>query len=75
MSNKMLKVTRIEFCGLENNSSDALSVAEERFFQDKDGKTAHYWAGEYISSKPVMMYLGLNGEVYPQFRLKEVSVG
>lgn len=70
MSN-ILRLVRIGFDNLENRSGDALTTSTVKIFMDDpSGKTAHGKASDWLDSYPPQrMYLGWNGQVYPQFKI------
>lgn len=64
------KLTIIDFDNMENIETEV--IREEKYFQDKDGFTGHYYAGEYIKNYNVKLYLGWNNHVYPRFKLQDI---
>jgi hypothetical protein len=72
--NNISKLTRIDFCNLENSSSDAVGITWQKYFQDKDGKTAHHYAGNYLQTITITPYLAWTGDIYPKFKLEEINL-
>ena len=68
---------QIDYDTMENHHS--LSHTTLCIFTDEvDGLSAHGKADDYLRSttrvKPIMHYMGNDGEIYPQFRLRKVEV-
>ena len=62
---------RIDFDNLENNIGNAINKRELGVFGPKPPLTAHGNCSDYISKlEPFRMYLGWDGEIYPQFKME-----
>jgi len=72
MTNEVLQLEIINFCNLENDPRNALSITYKYFNSDKQA-TAHSRCGDYIRSLDAKHYLGWNDEVYPKFKVKRVN--
>jgi hypothetical protein len=68
-----LKLHKITFEVLENNLNSALCSEELGIFTE-EGTTACKKIQDYLHEMgPVMMYLGWDGNVYPQFKVERVD--
>lgn len=65
----ILRLERIDFDNLENRDAICKKVVGV-FVAEEKGLTAYGKADEWFRTQPpVAMYLGWDGQVYPQFRL------
>ena len=74
---EIVRVIRRDFDSLENRSADAVSDVCVGTFIGNAKLTAQGVAKEWLSEQPpVRLYLGWDGNVYPQFRIeKELAYG
>ncbi len=64
---------RTDFDNLENQVSAALQSKVLGVFVDTPEKTVHRKCSEYLRNlPPVNLYLGHDGQVYPQFTIKQI---
>jgi len=66
------KLTIIDFDNMENNETE--TIREEKYFQEFNGNTGHFYADDYIKNYNVKLYLGWNQTVYPKFKIENVYV-
>ena len=65
----VLRLIRIDFCNIENRSSDAISETTIGLFCEKGDLTAHGVLSDWICKQPAeKLYLGWDGEFYPKFK-------
>lgn len=68
-----IQVFRDDFDNMENHSPYCTELLGT--FIEKDGLTAHGNASIFISKiNHIKLYLGYNGNVYPQFRLVRIHI-
>ncbi len=64
-----IRLVRVDFDNMENR--DAKSEIQVGIFVDGEKVTAHGAVANYfVTQQPVQVYLGWDGNVYPQFRLE-----
>ena len=68
-----IQVFRDDFDNMENHSPESSELLGT--FIEKEGKTAHGNASIFISNiKPIKVYMGYDGNVYPKFRLVRITI-
>lgn len=68
----IIEVIKIDFDNMENNCSDATVIRTMGMFEEGNGLRAHGKVKKWFKEQePIGLYLGHDGEVYPQFRLKK----
>jgi hypothetical protein len=72
MEMELLRLIKIDFDNLENESAAAHCELCLGSFVDESGKTACAKVGELLQTLEVRLYLGWDGQVYPQFRVEKV---
>lgn len=70
---ELLKLTRVDFDGMENDINAAICISEEIYFTDDSEATAHAKCSNYLSSQTIKPYLGWDQKVYPIFKIKIVN--
>jgi len=69
-----IQVFRDDFDNMENRNAEYSKLLGT--FIEKDGLTAHGNAGKFIEGmKPINLYLGYDGNVYPKIRLEIIEIG
>jgi hypothetical protein len=68
-----LKLIITEFENLENEEKRAESTTTQVFVDD-EYDTAHNKINTLLEKRRIMMYLGWNQKVYPQFEVREVNI-
>lgn len=71
---KISRLIQIDFDTMENRSAEAMCEKQLGVFQDDDKIMAHGKIARWFDGKKFALYLGWNGQVYPQFRIEESQV-
>jgi hypothetical protein len=79
---EILRLIKITFDNLENESAAARHEEDLGTFVNEPtidatntvGKTAYVKVGELLCTLEIKLYLGWDGQVYPQFRVEKVWV-
>ena len=71
---KISRLIQIDFNTMENSSAEAICEKQVGIFQGDDKIRAHGKMAEWFGGKKFDLYLGWNGQVYPQFRIEESQV-
>jgi len=71
---KLMRLTKIEFDNLENDLGEAIVKKEIGLFEGDEHFTAQAKVGTWFRlQNPFQMYLGWDGQVYPQFKTESVN--
>ena len=66
-----IEVIRVDYDNSEDDATVAIQISPLGRFSDTEFITGIVYAEDFISTiEPVTPYLGNNGEIYPQFKIK-----